>query len=673
MSVFLVFFLLSYPWPLAPQNEQHAVSGTFGEYRSGPPPHFHDGTDIPGTEGTAVYAVASGEVLWLEESGYSSGVRVGRFAYVHIIPRADLSLGDYVNQGELVGYTNYANHVHFKDGGGASSYATRNALLPVDGLEPFEDNYHTGVLGIWFFRDNTPDQIPSNSLTGIVDVVARAIDTTNLGATGQNNGVFSIGYALLTEDTSSFVIPPHIPFIFDTLPPSSALPYTYYENWSNTSEYYYIVTNEFSGNSYLDFTTIPPGNYTLAVIASDTRNPADTFYYPITVIPPDSIPPRTPYLSSLKLDVENHLELHWHPSPDSDLAGYRILLKFNNSTWEEWGSAGATDSVFITTEVVPEGWNFYTRVVAHDDFWPPNVSDTSEIFVLRRIDAAPKVLLINGGALNDRKNLFIPVLDAMEGLDVKSGDLNFGISSLFNYDAGFVVFGDSSWTPELTSAVINFLGGQGRFFISGSRVLSSISSTQEGNTLLNNYFGVSYSGNRIFCDTIVGVAGTPFGGIEFVLMDSVEEMGVLTQKNEIYASGTPALMSHNIIVGAFTDNTVIFSFKLTDLPDSIVQRLLQAAKDAMQIVEVEEYPRDGVVVEKDRLIFKENNLLYYSLRNGRIKIEIFDLAGRKRLEKKYSVKEGWNKFTLWGLNPGIYFITASQGNEKLKAKIFFSP
>jgi len=673
MSALLVFFLLSYPWPLAPQNEQHSVSGTFGEYRSGPPPHFHDGTDIPGTEGTEVYAVASGEVLWLEESGYSSGIRVGRFAYVHVIPRADLSLGDYVNQGELVGYTNYANHVHFKDGGGASSYATRNALLPVDGLEPFEDNYHTGILGIWYFRDNTSDQIPSNSLTGLVDVVVRAIDTTNLGTTGQNNGVFSIGYALLTEDTSTYVIPPHIPFIFDTLPPSSALPYTYYEDWSNTSEYYYIVTNEFSGNSYIDFTTVPPGNYVLAVIASDTRNPADTFYFPITVIPPDTIPPQTPHLTSLLLDAENHLDLHWYPSPDTDVAGYSIFLKFEGSNWQKWGTAGATDSSFVTSEQAPVGWNFYMKILAYDGFWPPNESDTSEIFVLRRMDAADKVLLINGGALYDRKDLFIPALDALEGLDVKSGDLDFGISSLFNYDAGFAVFGDSSWTPELTSVVINFIGNQGRFFISGSRVLSTISLTQEGNTLLNDYFGVSYSGNRIFCDTIVGVTGTPFEGIKFALMDSVEEMCVPTQKNELPAFGTPALMSHNSIIGAFTDSTVIFSFKLTNLPDSIVQKLFRAAKDAMQIIGVEENPGGGVVVEKSRLFFEGNNLLFYSHRKGQVRIDVFDLVGRKRLRRNYSVIEGWNKFTIEGLNPGIYFITASQGDERLKVKIFLSP
>jgi len=118
---------------------------------------------------------------------------------------------------------------------------------------------------------------------------------------------------------------------------------------------------------------------------------------------------------------------------------------------------------------------------------------------------------------------------------------------------------------------------------------------------------------------------------------------------------------------------VIFSFKLTNLPDSIVQKLLQAAKDAMQMIGVEEYPGGGVTVEKDRLIFKGNSLLFYSHRNGQVKIEVFDLVGRKRLQKNYSVIDGWNKFTLWGLNPGIYFVTASQGGEKLKVKIFFSP
>lgn len=660
MSTLLVFFLLSYPWPLAPQNEQHSVSGTFGEYRSGPPPHFHDGTDIPGTGGTAVYAVASGEVLWLQETGYSSGVRVGRFAYVHVTPRADLSLGDYVNQGELVGYTNYANHVHFKDGGGASSYATRNALLPVDGLEPFEDNYHTGVLGIWYFRDNTSDQIPSNSLTGIVDVVVRAIDTTNLGATGQNNGVFSIGYALLTEDTSTFVIPPYIPFIFDTLPPSSALPYTYYEDWSNTSEYYYIVTNEFSGNSYIDFTTIPPGNYILAVIASDTRNPADTFYFPITVIPPDTISPQTPHLTSLLLDAENHLDLHWHPSPDTDLAGYSIFLKFEDSNWQKWGTAGATDSSFVTSEQAPGGWNFYMKILAYDGFWPPNESDTSEIFVLRRMDAAEKVLLINGGALYDRKDLFIPALDAMEGLDVRSGDESFAVSNITNYNAGFTMLGDSSWPQEFNQAVMNFIQNGGNFFVSGSCVLSSISQTPDGLSLLNDYFGVNYAGDTIYCDTVIGVSGTPFEGISFVLLDSVEVMDTV--------SAYPALLSTSgEIMGAFTDSSVIFSFKLAALSDSLITLLLNAARNAMQLTGVEESPERDIPLK--RIYSQRRWLDYYSKYGGEVKIMLFDAAGRRRLERLYYAEKGWNRFGIEGLSPGIYFVIVDEGRGKLFTKI----
>ena len=660
MSTLLVFFLLSYPWPLAPQNEQHSVSGTFGEYRSGPPPHFHDGTDIPGTGGTAVYAVASGEVLWLQETGYSSGVRVGRFAYVHVTPRADLSLGAYVSQGELVGYTNYANHVHFKDGGGASSYATRNALLPVDGLEPFEDNYHTGVLGIWYFRDNTSDQIPSNSLTGIVDVVVRAIDTTNLGATGQNNGVFSIGYALLTEDTSALVIPPYIPFIFDTLPPSSALPYTYYEDWSNTSEYYYIVTNEFSGNSYIDFTTIPPGNYILAVIASDTRNPADTFYFPITVIPPDTISPQTPHLTSLLLDAENHLDLHWHPSPDTDLAGYSIFLKFEDSNWQKWGTAGATDSSFVTSEQAPGGWNFYMKILAYDGFWPPNESDTSEIFVLRRMDAAEKVLLINGGALYDRKDLFIPALDAMEGLDVRSGNESFAVSNITNYNAGFTMLGDSSWPQEFDQAVMNFMQNGGNFFVSGSCVLSSISQTPDGLSLLNDYFGVNYAGDTIYCDTVIGVSGTPFEGISFVLLDSVEVMDTV--------SAYPALLSTSgEIIGAFTDSSVIFSFKLAALSDSLIALLLNAARNAMQLTGVEESPERDIPLK--RIYSQRRWLNYYSKYGGEVKIMLFDAAGRRRLERLYYAEKGWNRFGIEGLSPGIYFVIVDEGREKLFTKM----
>ncbi len=89
----------AYPWPLAPMDVQHNISGTFCECRADRD-HFHDGVDMPLGYGGAVLSVADGTVLGLDPAGANAWIRVGRYAYVHVNPNPDLHVGDFVGQGE---------------------------------------------------------------------------------------------------------------------------------------------------------------------------------------------------------------------------------------------------------------------------------------------------------------------------------------------------------------------------------------------------------------------------------------------------------------------------------------------------------------------------------------------------------------------------------------------
>src|SRR5215471_13223260 len=63
----------AYPWPIKPFDRQHAIRGNFGDPRTlrgsidalgRNPLSFHSGVDIQAPDGTPVYAVTGGEVVF---------------------------------------------------------------------------------------------------------------------------------------------------------------------------------------------------------------------------------------------------------------------------------------------------------------------------------------------------------------------------------------------------------------------------------------------------------------------------------------------------------------------------------------------------------------------------------------------------------------------------------
>jgi len=107
--------------------------------------------------------------------------------------------------------------MHLNYGGGASGHPTGNPLLP-GGLVPFSDPYHPRSPIIQFVQDGTASVFPSNNLSGRVDIVAQAADTTDLWSSiDMNNGIYTIGWALYSADTSTVLNGPHFWFEADEL------------------------------------------------------------------------------------------------------------------------------------------------------------------------------------------------------------------------------------------------------------------------------------------------------------------------------------------------------------------------------------------------------------------------------------------------------------------------
>ncbi len=652
----VLLMLLTYPWPLAPQNQIHGIIGTFGEYRSGPPPHFHNGVDVPDPEGTPVYAVEGGSVTWIERNGFNCGIRVGRFAYIHTIPRADLNLGDYVNYGEVVGHLNYGNHVHFKDGGGASGRATRNALLPDDGFEPFEDPYHTNVLGVWFFVDNVQTEIPANRLSGLVDIVVRAVDTTTPGSrVGTNNGIFTIGYGIMTADTSQFVVPLHVPYVFDTLPPSSALPYTYYQQWSNTSTYYYIVTNEFYGSRFLDTRTLEPGDYVLVVTTSDTRNPPDTFYFPIRIVESDVTPPSPPQLHRFFVNEDGYPSVTWSPPPDSDLAGYKVYVRLNNSRWALWTTIGP-DTIYTFDDPAPNNMLFSVKLTAYDSSAPPNESEPSHVFSMRKLtDRSSSILLADGGVLDYDAQAFGTISSAAPYLQVESASYD-AISD--GYDAIWAFFGDSDWSHNAGIDLVSFVES-GKLIISGSAAPCGMAVDSVGQALMAALGIGSAACDTAYSGALVGLSGTVFEADTFsydgpiTYFDCNGCTPLVTDLN-----GRPVVVLHG--------DDMLIGINVARLTQPDITQLItgiNALIDLQDVAENESYPVGDVTVHS----FSDGVELYMPV-GGTARVTVFDVSGRILLSKEMNLNSGWNRLYLKTGVSGVHIVRIEAAGRVVNAK-----
>jgi Peptidase family M23 len=155
----------AYGWPVKPFDRQHPLRGFLDDPRiGGHSKAFHFGIDVAAPDGTAVYAVAGGEIFF--DSAQSIAVKTGpnhEFGYWHVVPT--VKPHQIVHTHELLGHIGPGwGHVHF---------AERIGGVYVNPIRP-------GGLGP--YTDPLPPTVSSVDFTpiggGAFDIVTSAYDTT---------------------------------------------------------------------------------------------------------------------------------------------------------------------------------------------------------------------------------------------------------------------------------------------------------------------------------------------------------------------------------------------------------------------------------------------------------------------------------------------------------------
>lgn len=304
-------------WPIDPQDRPHEVVATLGEVRGSfdstdSRHHLHSGLDVFGPYGSIVRAVRSEKVTSpLPNWGFDSlneGMRAGLISYIHMhvgrdkdakmfddprfqpvngadgkLARVRIKRGTRFRPGDAVGTVNRMYHVHLNVGppGGEINPLELSPIGFKDDIAPtIEKN------GIQLF-DQSGKQFTEKSnarllITGNIRIVVDAFDRTNMNPDRRRLGLYRLGYQLLKPDGTPApgFADPRITLLFDRLPPdrdSTKIAYadqsgiTVYG--SETTKFLYEITNVVSHGQamagFWDTSQLPPGDYTLRIIAAD--------------------------------------------------------------------------------------------------------------------------------------------------------------------------------------------------------------------------------------------------------------------------------------------------------------------------------------------------------------------------------------------------------------------
>jgi sugar lactone lactonase YvrE len=313
-----------FPWPLDPQLKWHEVSATMGEVRGAydskdSRDHLHSGVDVFGVYGQTVRAVLEEKVASpLANFGFGTlneGLRVQLITYVHLrvgrdeheamltgtpfiavrdaggrVARVRVRRGTRVHVGDALGTINRMFHVHMNLGPpGAES----NPLaLP---FADFKDSVAPRIErdGVQLF-DESGERLKEKKqgrlvLRGKVRILVDAYDQVDGNQSRRRLGLYRLGYQLLSpsgEPAPGFE-QPRITIEFNRLPPGGDAPKIAYADSSGITVYgnpetrfLYELTNTVrdgrAERGLWDTSQLPPGDYTLRVIAADYNgNQAD--------------------------------------------------------------------------------------------------------------------------------------------------------------------------------------------------------------------------------------------------------------------------------------------------------------------------------------------------------------------------------------------------------------
>jgi sugar lactone lactonase YvrE len=316
-------------WPIAPMDGPFEIAGTLGEARGADGgERFHAGIDVRAESGTYVRAVRDGFVsspIAASEFGtLNESVRIGSLTYVHLrvgrenrddeidparfvaeyddeehIIHMRLKRGAHFSVGDVIGTVNAFNHVHLNVGWPGEEYNPLHFRLM-----NFEDTVPPTIArgGVRLFgEDGQPIKQRRKGrlvLDGRVQIVVDAWDQVDGNEPRRRLGLYRLGYQLLARDGSpapGFEAPRET-IRFDRLAGDAEAPRVVYAAGSGipfygrrSTHFLYVVTNSLhdgvSAAGMLDTSTLPPGDYTLRILASDIRNNVATANrdLPITV------------------------------------------------------------------------------------------------------------------------------------------------------------------------------------------------------------------------------------------------------------------------------------------------------------------------------------------------------------------------------------------------------
>lgn len=319
-------------WPLDPQDKWHEMAATMGEVRGSygtddSRHHLHSGVDVFGVLGQTVRAVREEKVSsplanW-GFGGLNEGFRAGLMTYVHLrvgrdardemlggrtpfvavrdaegkVARVRLRRGTRLRVGDALGTINRMYHVHMNLG---PPGAELNPLaLPFHG---FTDAAAPKIEadGVWLFdesgaRLNEKQDAPTR-LRGKVRIVVDAFDQVDGNQARRRLGLYKLGYQLLTPGGA----PAHgferarFNIEFNRLPPGDEPTKIAYADESGITVYgsartrfLYELTNTVrdgrAARGSWDTGELPPGDYTLRVIAGDFHGNESTRDVPVRV------------------------------------------------------------------------------------------------------------------------------------------------------------------------------------------------------------------------------------------------------------------------------------------------------------------------------------------------------------------------------------------------------